>query len=336
MRAATIYDVARHAGVSHQTVSRLLRGYEGIRPETRARVEAALAELEYRPNSAARLLRTRRTNRIGVLAHRIDQTGPARILAGATQAAQQRGYVLDIVVTGELDEHSIDAGLAVLTDHQVAGILATAQTDSMVARIEQQSASVPLVIDTRIDVSEGGPSINEVAGRLAAAHLVELGHRRVGYVSGPTDWIASAGRLAGFRRRIEEAGGRVEWVRAGDWSSSSGYAAWSTLSPADRSVTAVALANDSMAIGFIAAAVGDGVRVPEDCSVIGTDDLDEAQFLLPALSTIAVDFEGEGRFMLGTLLARVGADGGSVSGEVEAPTPIAPPRIVARGSSRAV
>lgn len=329
MKPATIYDVARLAGVSHQTVSRYLRGFEGIRPETRERVEAALAELDYRPNSAARLLRTQRTNRIGVLADRVDQTGPARIIAGATRAARQRGYLMDVVVTDGLGIESIESALAVVTEHQVAGILVTAQSDLVVEHLQRFAPEVPLVIDARVQAYAGGPSLNELAGSLSADLLLDLGHRRIGYVSGPESWTAATGRLAGFRRRLEERGGILAWTRAGDWSAGSGSAAWASLDEHERSVTAVAMGNDSMAIGFISAAERDGVAVPADLSVVGNDDLDEAQYLLPALSTIKVDFEGEGRFLIQTLLAGVEGDG-----EGPLPEPPALPRTVARDSTR--
>jgi DNA-binding LacI/PurR family transcriptional regulator len=325
MRAATIYDVARRAGVSHQTVSRYLTGFGGIRPETRARVEAALTELDYRPNAAARHLRAQRVNRIGVLADRVDQTGPARIIAGATRAAQQRGYLLDVVVTDGLDLDSIEAALGVILEYQVAGILALAQTDLVIERLEQHGGSV-LMLDSRLPVAPGGPSMNAYSGGLAAEHLLELGHRRVGYVSGPLAWIAARERLAGFRSRIEEGGGTLVWTREGDWTASSGCAAWRTLSADERRVTAVASGNDSTAIGLMSAAEDDGVRVPDDLSVIGNDDIDEARYLLPALSTITVDFEGEGRVLAERVMAAV--EGG------EPPLPSLPPRLSPRRSTR--
>ncbi len=327
MRAATIYDVARRAGVSHQTVSRYLTGFDGIRPETRARVEAALAELEYRPNAAARHLRRQRINRIGVLADRVDQTGPARIIAGATRAAQQRGYLLDVVVTDGLDLDSIEAALAVVLEHQVAGILALAQTDLVIDRLQQHSDSIVL-LDSRLTVEPGGPSMNSLSGQYAAEHLLGLGHRRVGYVSGPLAWIAARERLAGFRSRIEAGGGEVVWTREGDWTASSGSAAWSTLSDEERRVTGVATGNDSTAIGLMSAAEVTGVHVPHDLSVIGNDDIDEARYLLPALSTITIDFEGEGRVLVERVIASV--EGGA------APAPSDPPRLVARRSTRPI
>jgi DNA-binding LacI/PurR family transcriptional regulator len=329
VKAATIYDVARLAGVSHQTVSRLLSGYEGIRPETRARVETALAELDYRPNSAARQLRTQRSNRIGVIADRVDQTGPARIIAGAMERARERGYLLDVVMTHGLDLEAIETALALVNDHQVAGILATAQTDAIVEYLQQHVSGAPLVVDARFTAYPSGPSMNEYSGSLAADHLMDLGHRRVGYLSGPTPWLAASGRQAGFTTRVVERGGQVVWTREGDWSADSGAAAWRTLSDADRSVTAIASGNDSMAIGLISAAAADGFLVPRDLSVVGNDDIHEARYLQPALSTVAVDFEAEGRMLIDQLLSQISPTAPTVE--------LAPrPHLIARESTRSV
>lgn len=329
VKAATIYDVARLAGVSHQTVSRFLSGFEGIRPETRSRVEAALSELEYRPNSAARLLRTQRSNRIGVIADRVDQTGPARIIAGATAAARDHGYLLDVVLTNGIEVQAVQAALALVNEHRVAGLLATAQTDRMVEYLREHAPDAPMVVDARLTVEAGGPSMNEYAGMIAADHLIDLGHRRFGYVSGPRAWLAASGRMGGFARRVEERGGEVVWTREGDWSADSGAAAWHGLDDAERRVTAIASGNDSMAIGLISSAVGDGVRVPEDLSVSGNDDIHESRYLLPPLSTVSVDFEGEGRVLIEQLLAQIDPD-------IEAPVRGRLPYVVARGSTRAL
>ena len=329
MKPATIYDVARVAGVSHQTVSRFLSGFEGIRPETKARVESELAELDYRPNVAARQLRTKRSNRIGVIADRVDQTGPARIIAGAMERARDRGYLLDVVMTHGLDLEAMATALTLVNDHRVAGILATAQTDAIVDYLQQQVDGVPFVVDARFSAFPDGPSMNEFSGALAADHLLDLGHVRLGYVSGPTAWLAASGRQAGFVRRVQERGGSVAWTREGDWSADSGAAVWHGLHDDERSVTAVAVGNDSMAIGLISAATGDGVSVPDDLSVVGNDDIHEARYLQPPLTTVAVEFEAEGRMLVDQLLTEV---------EPDAPAPsVAPrPRLIARGSTRAI
>jgi DNA-binding LacI/PurR family transcriptional regulator len=304
VKSATIYDVARHAGVSSQTVSRFLAGFEGIRPETRARVEASLAALNYRPNSAARMLRLNRVNRLGVLAHSLGETGPSRIITGATMEAHRRGYVLDIIGMDGDDRESVDTALALSVEHQVAGILATAQTQVVLEQLRTFETDVPMIIDVAITAAGSDRPVNELAGWLAADHLLELGHRRVGYIGGPATWFAAHARQRGFEDRLRQGGGELVWVREGDWSARSGHAViGSTTREAD--VTAVAAGNDSMAIGAISALATSGVQVPHDVSVIGTDDLPESAYVLPSLSTVALDFEGEGRFVTSLLVDQV-------------------------------
>lgn len=326
MKAPTIYDVARRAGVSHQTVTRYLQGYAGMRPETRDRVEAALKELDYRPNTAARLLRSRKTNRIGVLADRIGERGPSRVLAGAGAVAQGRGYVLDIVTTDGSSAGSVASSLATLIGHQVAGILATAHTQVVLDELERQATTTPLLVSPRAEDPEGRPATNELAGRCMAEHLLGLGHRRVGYVSGPDLWLAARGRTSGFAQRIREGGGEVVWVREGDWSPASGHAAWQGLDDTERKVTAVGVADDSMAIGLLAAMLDGGVDVPGSVSVIGTDDLPEARYVRPSLSTVVLDFEDEGRFLIERLLEQI-EPSALIAAEPQ------PPRLIARAST---
>ncbi|MEV7631877.1 LacI family DNA-binding transcriptional regulator [Microbacterium sp. NPDC089318] len=328
MKPATIYDVARLAGVSHQTVTRFLRGSDAVKAETGKRVEAALRELDYRPNAAARLLRSRQTNRIGVLADRIDANGPVRILNALSTTAHERGYVLDFVVADGTSSGSVSASLATLADHQVAGILATANTEVVLEEIRHQDLRVPLVLGAAV-AAETGRRSGEIAGALSAEHLLALGHRRVGFVAGPEVWLASQDRARGFRERVEAGGGEVVWQRHGDWTPASGFDAWSTLAREERRVTAVAAANDAMAFGVLAAASDDGLAVPEDLSLIGIDDVAEARFLRPSLTTVALDFEDEGRTLMETLIAKI--EGG---GEVPVPTSTQP-RLVVRGSTAA-
>lgn len=324
MRRATIYDVARQAGVSHQTVTRFLNGFEGIRPETREKVQAALAELNYRPNGAARWLRSRQSNRIGVLAHRMELSGPGRIIVGANAAARSRGFVLDIASMDGEDAASVDAALDLVMEHQIAGVFATAQTDVVRAAVANRAIDIPIAIDSGEGLASAGDNPRAHPGLLAAAHLAELGHRRVAFVNGPSMWIASGERRTGFLNEVAARGLELVWETEGDWSAESGYRASRAL-PED--VTAVALANDSMAIGFIFGLAERGIRVPEDVSVIGMDDSPESRFHLPSLSTIRLDFEGEGAYLMNVLIA-------NIEGESVAEVPgYELPELVARGST---
>jgi DNA-binding LacI/PurR family transcriptional regulator len=305
MSAPTIYDVARIAGVSHQTVTRYLHGFEGISPETRQRVADALSELNYQPNIAARFLRSRWSNRIMVFTDRIDQNGPARVLLGANELAREKGYFLDIVMADGVDPKSVARSLDTLLAQPTAGILATAKTQVVIEEIKNRSTQLPLVIETEASANAGEPAFNELAGRCAADHLLDLGHRELGYLAGPEIYLASQERLAGFTGRVRERGGTVRWIRHGDWLPESGYETWSTLSDHERRVTAVGASNDSMAMGIIAAARVSGLEVPGQLSVIGFDNLPEARFMQPPVTTVEMDFEAEGRTIMAVLIAKI-------------------------------
>ncbi|WP_165068319.1 LacI family DNA-binding transcriptional regulator [Marisediminicola senii] len=305
-KPATIYDVARAAGVSHQTVSRYLRGYDGIRPQTRGRVEVAIKSLGYRPNLAARLLRSRTSTRIGALAHEMSEMGPARVVQGAYQAARRAGYVLDVVMLDGYDDKSISDAIDLLTEQQVAGIFATAQTDRVKAVLEQHPRNIPIFIDSRmLTTVDGRPSPNnEFAGRVAAEALLALGHRTMATVTGPMEWHVSRDRLDGFADALAIHGLTPAAVLEGDWSPRSGYEAGMLL-PIDTGITGVFAANDHMALGVIRALGERGIRVPHDMSVVGVDDIPEAAFLTPSLSTVRLDFEAEGHYAMNCLIAEI-------------------------------
>lgn len=314
MKSATIYDVASLAGVSHQTVTRYLQGFEGMRPHTKERVKSALEELDYRPNPAARMLRASRVNRIGALAHRLQESGPSRVLAGVAAQARRRGYTLDIA-TVDGDPESIEDALAVVLEHRLAGLILAGVSQTVIDAVSSRNIGMPWITDTGAIPSDQDASVNTVVGRLVAEHLLSLGHRRIGYVAGPDLWQASGERRDSFAATMRNAGLEVAWERVGDWSAGSGAAAWESLESDERAVTAIAAANDSMALGVLSAATRSGKRVPHDLSVIGTDDTSEARFLTPPLTTVAMDFEAEGAYLLDRLLERAHAlpDHGGVS-----------------------
>lgn len=313
MKSATIYDVAKLAGVSHQTVTRYLQGFAGMRPATRERVKSALEELDYRPNSAARMLRASRVNRIGALAHRLQEQGPARLLAGVAAQARRRGFTLDIA-TVDSDPTNIDDALSVVLEHRLAGLVLAGVSQTVIDAVASRNLGMPWIADAGTTVEGGAATVNDLVGRLAAEHLVSLGHRRIGYVAGPDLWQASGERRHGFVATLEASGLEPAWERVGDWSAGSGARAWASLTAEERRATAVVAANDSMALGVLSAATREGVRVPDDLSVVGTDDISEARFLTPPLTTVAMDFEAEGAYLLDQLLVKAHAlpdDGGT-------------------------
>jgi DNA-binding LacI/PurR family transcriptional regulator len=304
---ATIYDVARLAGVSHQTVSRFLQGYDGIRPATRERVESALKQLDYRPNLAARALATSRSHRIGALVYELLEVGPSKTIQGASDAARHAGYLLDIVTLDPTDENAVDAALAVMRQQDLAGILAFAPMDLLSDRIQHADFAVPLLLET--DVDEGAAathtSLSDAGMDQVIDYLVSIGHRDFFHVSGPLEWWASRNRAAAYDSALARHGLESRGSLAGNWSSASGYRTGLQL-PLDRGVTALVAANDQMALGLVRALSERGVAVPTDMSVTGFDDIPESEYFLPPLSTVRVDYEQQGRNLMNRFLALIG------------------------------
>lgn len=305
-RQATIYDVAAAAGVSHQTVSRFLRGFEGIRPQTKQRVVDALEKLNYRPNLSARSLTTGESHRIGALTHEIAHFGPSKVLQGASAAAREAGYLLDIVTLDVSDRASIEEALALVMQHDLAGVLALASTDEMREAFERTEFRVPSYIGAEEDDAlSGRPSqLTTVGFPALIEHLASLGHRRFLHIAGPTTFPAARNRARAYETVIAEQGLQSEGIVFGDWSARSGYEAISRMT-ADLRATAVVAANDQMALGAILALSESGFSVPEDISVTGVDDIPEAAFFMPPLTTIRVDFAAQGRAAVHELLGQI-------------------------------
>jgi DNA-binding LacI/PurR family transcriptional regulator len=308
-RPATIYDVARLAGVSHQTVSRLLQGYEGIRPETRARVQAALDELDYRPNLAARSLATNRSQRIGALVYELLEVGPSKTIQGASDAARHAGYLLDIVTLDPRDDTAVEQALTVLRSQDLAGIVAFAPMDLLSDRIQRADFSVPVLLETDVDQAAAAThtSVSDSGMHQIVEHLVQLGHRKLFYLSGPLEWWASRNRMAAYEAALAEHGLVSAGTIEGSWSSASGYRAGMEL-PLDHGVTAVVAANDQMALGLLRALAERGVSVPSGMSVTGFDDTPESAYYQPPLSTVRIDYEQQGRALMNRMLATLGGD----------------------------
>lgn len=325
-KPATIYDVAQAAGVSHQTVSRFLKGFEGIRPETREKVVRALDELGYRPNLTARSLKSGRSHRIGALTHDLSQVGPSRVAEGASAAAREAGYVLDLISLDVRNPRAIEESLELLTQHDLAGVLALSNTDEMTRAFETTEFRVPAYIHTEADDAiSGHPS--DLAGVGIAAlisHLAGLGHRTLLHISGPRNWAASRNRVHAYEAGIARHGLRSAGVLVGDWSARAGYEAIASL--ADLPATAIVAANDQTALGVMLAFKERGLRIPADVSVVGIDDIPEAAYFDPPLTTVRIDFDSRGRQTLFTLLAQI------ERAEMR-PIDVPPPELIVRRSS---
>ena len=204
-RPATIYDVARAAGVSHQTVSRLLKGYTGIRPQTRDRVDEAIRELGYRPNLTARSLTTGRSHRIAALTHEITQVGPSKILEGANMAARDAGYLLDVITLDVHNPAAIRESIDLALQFDLAGVLALSSTDEVTSAIETTTFRVPVYLSTGHDrmPEDSPPSASGLYDVLH--HLADLGHRDVIHIAGPRTWVGARNRIREYEAAVVEA-----------------------------------------------------------------------------------------------------------------------------------
>lgn len=305
-RGATIYDVARLAGVSHQTVTRVLRGFEGIRPETRQRVQSALAELDYRPNMAARSLATNRSRRIGALVYELLQVGPSKTIQGASDAAREAGYVLDVVTVDPAADAAVESAFDAMRDADLAGILAFAPMDLLSDRILEARFSVPVLMEAQADLDAAAQhmSVSDQGMTQVVDHLVGLGHRRFFHVTGPLTWWASRNRVEAYEGALARHGAQSCGTLEGAWSAESGYAAGLEI-PLDQGVTAVVASNDQMALGVLRALAERGVPVPARMSVTGFDDMPESAYFQPPLTTVRLDYAHQGRAFMCRMLAQL-------------------------------
>ncbi|MFV2020635.1 LacI family DNA-binding transcriptional regulator [Micromonospora sp. LOL_023] len=307
-------DVARLAGVSHQTVSRVLNGHPNVREQTRLRVRAAIAELGYRPNRAARALVTGKSQVIGVVAQNSTLYGPASLLAAFEQAAGAAGFAVNVGSVRSLDRQSIAGVVERHLDQRVAGLVVIAPVVSAGEAVEQVPTGVPLVtIDGDPQHNTALVTVDQTAGARAATRcLIDAGHSTVWHVSGPADWFDSAGRIAGWEEALRDAGAEVPPLVPADWSAASGYRAGQMLARM-RDVTAIFAANDHLALGILRALNERGRRVPDEVSIVGFDDVPEAAYFTPPLTTVRPDFDAVAKASLALLLRQI--ESGSRSDE---------------------
>jgi DNA-binding LacI/PurR family transcriptional regulator len=304
--APVMVDVAALAGVSYQTVSRVINDQPGVRGSTRERVLAAMRELGYRPSTAARSLASGRSRTIGIVTIGSDLHGPARTLRGVEHAVREAGWSVSTESLSRFDRPSAVAAVERMTAQGVEGIVAVDPELDAAAALRSLPVDVPLVVlrGGLDDVAAGVEFDGSASSRKAVQHLLDLGHPTVRHLAGPLRWQAARSRIHGWRAALEAAGAPVREPLQGDWSPRSGYQAGRVLA-ADPDVSAVFAANDQMAIGLLLALHEAGRAVPGDVSVIGFDDIPEAAYLIPPLTTLRQDFEDEGRRTVGMLLAQI-------------------------------
>lgn len=329
-RAPVMADVARLAGVSMKTVSRVVNDAPNVRDSVRARVNDAIAHLGFRPNAAARALASQRSRVIGIVSMGSSLYGPSEQLFGLERSARDAGYSVEIVTTAGGSGRDVVAAAARLLDHGVDAIaLAAPLVD--VDLDAPEFREVPCVaVGDPVPVPDHVRTVvcDQRAGAASAVvHLLQLGHRTVWHVSGPCSWQSSRVREEGWREALRDAQSPVPEPLRGDWTPSSGYAAGRVL--AERpDVTAVFTANDHMATGLLRAFWEQGRQVPEDVSVVGFDDAPESAFLVPPLTTVRQEFGHITSRAIGELVRSITEAGRAVEESV-----VLPVDLVVRASS---
>lgn len=327
-RRAGMADVARVAGVSAQTVSRALAGHPNVQEKTRAKVLAAVEQLGYRRNNAARVLSSGRSRTIGVVTLQTNFYSRAAVTTGIENAAHEAGFAVSTATTTSLDTSAIENALSRLAEQGVEGIILSVPLIRTSPRIEQLTRETPTITTdgSRTDATAVVALDQAQAARMATGHLLDLGHETVWHIAGPAAWLEAGLRGEGWRAALEAAGRPVPPPLEGDWTPASGYRNGLVLARIPD-VTAVFVASDEMAFGVIRALHEAGRRVPEDVSVIGFDDIELAEYCSPSLTTVAQPFELIGAQAVAHLLRGL-ADPGAL------PEPRAiEPRLVVRAST---
>jgi DNA-binding LacI/PurR family transcriptional regulator len=291
LRPVGVMEVARAAGVSGMTVSRVANGRPGVGPETRKRVLEVMKDMGFLLNHSARALRVGRTATLGVVCISSNFYGPAQVLFGVEQAAREEGYATIIVTLDGTDRAALDSAVNRLRRSSVEAIVVISPLVRSAEALRHMGSDLPiLAIWAPSDVGLVVTGMNHFAASAAATqHLLDLGHHTVWHISGPLEWTGSEQRMAGWRATLEAAGITPPPVLEGDWTAQSGYSAGMTLLR-ETDATAVFAANDQMALGLYRAAHEVGRRVPEELSVVGYDDGPDSAFYTPPLTTVHQDF----------------------------------------------
>lgn len=321
-------DVAAAAGVSSQTVSRVSMGLDNVKPSTRQRVLAAMEDLGYAPNGAARALRYGSFGTIGMIAHRLARTGESRTVEAVVGAARGKGYTVTLVDVESPTSVGMSAAVARLKHQAIDGLIIV-RAETATPETLSLPPNLPVVVsDSRFVGHHPAVGADQTKGaRSAVEHLLELGHRTVHHISGPPDSGPAQLRVDAWRAALKSAGRTLPAVIQGNWTTASGYAAGVRIAE-DPDITAVFCANDETAAGLLHALHEGGVRVPQEVSVVGFDDIYLAEQLWPPLTTVAQDFTEIGRRLVDLLLQQV-RDGKDLTGAHE----VVPTRLVVRAST---
>jgi DNA-binding LacI/PurR family transcriptional regulator len=326
-RGPSMADVAREANVSGQTVSRVSNGRENVDTETRERVLAAMRKLGYRPNSAARALRSGRFHSIGVIMFTLSSFGNMRTLDAIATAATDAGYSITLIPVPHPTHGEVSGAFDRLSEEAVDGVIIVVEAHLLDESDVELPAGLPVVVidSTASDRYPVVDTDQAHGARLATEHLLGLGHRTVWHVAGPERSYSATGRRESWEQTLRAHGAEVPPVLIGDWSSDSGHALGLELAR-NPEVTAIFAANDQMALGVLRALHESGRQVPADVSVVGFDNMEESASFWPPLTTVRQFFGEVGQRSVEALLHEV--EGGEPRG-----TTLVETELVMRASS---
>ena len=338
-KRTTIRDVAAAAGVSHQTVSRVLNDRPDVAEDTRRHVLQSIEELEYQPSAIARSLANQRTLTLGVVTAGLDYVGPSRTLNGITEQAERMGYGLLLKELPRFDTQDLQPLFRSLIARQIDGVIwAVAEVGDNRAWLEEPMGGLP--VPTIFMTMEVHPEVTIVAidnyagGRMVTEHLLEQGYRQVGHITGPLDWWEARQRKAGWQDALQAAGVSKAGLHfeEGDWTGYSGEEAISRLLTSYPEMDAVFVGNDQMALGVLQTACRRRIQVPADLAVVGFDGLPETAHYWPPLTTVYQDQKALGRTAVKELVRMIESSRKSRDA-IEPKTILMQPELIVRASS---
>lgn len=331
-------DVAKLAGVSHQTVSRVLNNHPSVRPATRSRVQSAIDQLGYRPSSAARTLATGHSSTFGILMVNGTSFGPSNLVVSIGMATQERGYFSSIAPVATFTAAATHQAIDQLVNQGVEGIVAVAPVTTVAQALDAYDIPCPIIINAaRLEVPESSQAryvyIDQVQGTKAAIdHLIGLGHQKIWHIAGPDNWYDAIDRRETYVNCMTTAGYSPLVLPAAGWTTNRGYEVGKKVASAvlaKNGPTAVFSVNDEIAVGLYRALWEAGVQVPDDVSVVGFDDSQIANYLVPRLTTVRQPFVELGRASLGALIETLEHGGRSDLPRVAA---VLEPELIVRDS----
>ena len=339
-RRVTIKQVAQHAGVSTQTVSRVLNERPDVAPKTRQRVLGFIAQMGYQPSALARSLIRRRSHTLGVVTAGLKYIGPSYTLSGITEQAEASGYFLLLKEFPRFNTDHVEPILNSLLSMQVDGIIwAVSEVGNNRAWLRDRVPRLPIPIIFLTTRPHEGASVvsvdNYAGGRMATEHLLALGRRHIGHVAGPADWWETQQRRQGWQDALADAGIAVSGshMAEGNWSAASGEPAFVQLLEQFPGIDAVFAANDQMALSVLQVAHRRGLTVPDDLAVVGFDGIAEAAYFWPPLTTVWQNPQRLGAVAVEEVIRMIEAIRQSGMGEATPKTIQLKPQLIVRAST---